>query len=134
MSQCSAMMTVVSGEERPFAKVNDAPKLVKGSFTLKYEGEMEGEGVLGELKIWLTSTLSTVYGLERFVGALEGKKGTFVLQHTGMLRDGVLNSKRTVLPGSGTGELKGLKGEININAEPAESSQVTFVYQFPQSV
>jgi hypothetical protein len=130
MARADAMMKVVSGEERPFAKVNNAPKLMKGSHTLRYEGELEGEGVLGELKICLTDQLSTMYGLERFSGSLAGRKGTFVLQHTGFLRDGVLISKRTVLPGSGTGDLRGLKGELLVGEAPQVEMRVSFVYDF----
>ena len=129
MPQANAVFQIVSGEERIYAKVTDAPKLMKGSFTIRYEGDMEGEGVLGELKIYLTDKLSTVYGLERFVGMLGDKKGTFVLQHTGILRDGVLDSKRSVLPGSGTGQLKGLQGTININTAPANTMPIIFNYE-----
>lgn len=45
--------------------------------------------------------------LERITGTLGGRSGSFVLQHNGTFAAGAL----MVLPGSGTGELAGLRGE-----------------------
>jgi hypothetical protein len=49
-------------------------------------------------------------GLERFVGTVGGKVGTFVLQRTGVFEDGVAKESYTVVAGSGTGDLRGLEG------------------------
>ena len=125
-----AVFTIKSAEERAFAKVTDSPKLIKGSFVMHYKGDIVGEGVLGELKIFISDNLATIYGLERIMGTLGEKKGTFVLQHTGIFRDGILNSRRTVVPGTGTGDLKGLTGEINFTSGPGEEFPVEFNYTF----
>ena len=47
-------------------------------------------------------------------GVLNGKKGTFVLQHTGTMNRGAPSLSVTVVPDSGTQELVGLAGEFNI--------------------
>ena len=53
-------------------------------------------------------------GFERFTGALDGRQGTFVLRHVATAVDGDQSLSWTVLPGSGTGELRGIRGEGGI--------------------
>ena len=52
--------------------------------------------------------------IERVEGTLKGKKGSFVLQHTGTMSQGSPSLSVTVVPDSGTGELIGLAGQFNI--------------------
>jgi hypothetical protein len=52
--------------------------------------------------------------IEMVSGSLHGKKGTFVLQHTGTMNRGNPGLSVTVVPDSGTGELAGLAGEFQI--------------------
>ena len=52
--------------------------------------------------------------IERVEGVLNGRRGTFVLQHTGTMNKGVPSLSVTVVPDSGTGELAGLSGQFNI--------------------
>ena len=52
--------------------------------------------------------------IERVSGTLAGHTGTFALQHTGTMNRGVPELSVTVVPDSGTGELSGLSGKMNI--------------------
>ena len=52
--------------------------------------------------------------LELVTGALQGRAGTFVLQHGGTMRRGAQQLSITVVPDSGTGELEGLAGRMEI--------------------
>ena len=52
--------------------------------------------------------------IERVEGSLKGKKGSFVLQHTGTMARGSPSLSVTVVPDSGTGELVGLAGDFTI--------------------
>ena len=54
---------------------------------------------------------ATFVGLEQVVGHVAGKVGSFVLQRTGVFENGVAKESYFVIPGSGTGELRGLRGE-----------------------
>jgi hypothetical protein len=55
--------------------------------------------------------------IERFEGALDGRKGTFVLQHLGSMAHGEQQLTIRVVPDSGTGELAGLTGTMRIVIE-----------------
>ena len=52
--------------------------------------------------------------MEKVSGTLRGRAGTFVLQHTGTMTRGAPELSVTVVPDSGTGDLVGLTGTMNI--------------------
>lgn len=52
--------------------------------------------------------------MERVSGTLQGRSGTFVLQHSGSMTRGTPQLTVTVVPDSGTGQLVGLAGEMAI--------------------
>ena len=51
---------------------------------------------------------------ERVTGTLRGRSGSFVLQHSGTMTRGAPGLSVHVVPDSGTGELLGLAGAMNI--------------------
>ena len=53
--------------------------------------------------------------MERVIGTLDGKTGTFALQHSGTMTRGAPQLSVTVVPDSGTGELAGLAGRMTID-------------------
>jgi hypothetical protein len=60
--------------------------------------------------------------MEQVTGTLHGRSGTFVLQHTGVMDRGAPGLTITVVPDSGTGELAGLSGTMNIVIEGGKHS------------
>jgi len=128
--QAKATLQIKNGEERPFGEVTNAPKLAKFSGNIAYEGDMVGEGVLAELKIYLRRNFAMIYGLERFKGRIGEKSGSFVFQRTGQFDNGVVTLKWDVVPHSATGELKGLIGAVHFQSGPAKEFPITLNYDF----
>jgi hypothetical protein len=60
--------------------------------------------------------------LEIVTGTLEGKRGSFVLQHKGTMHKGATTLDVTVVPGSGTGELAGIGGAMTMVIEGRQHS------------
>ena len=52
--------------------------------------------------------------IEKVTGALNGRRGSFYLQHNGVMTRGAGELTITVIPDSGTDELVGLRGKMNI--------------------
>ncbi|MBP1467168.1 DUF3224 domain-containing protein [Candidatus Chloroploca sp. M-50] len=52
--------------------------------------------------------------IERFTGTLHGRRGSFVLQHSGTMTRGAQQLTISVVPDSGTDELEGLTGTMNL--------------------
>lgn len=69
-------------------------------------------------------------GLERIVGRLGNRLGSFVLQHTGIFEGGVAKAHYAVVPGSGPGELRGLRGEGDFASGHAPQYPMALDYDF----
>jgi hypothetical protein len=68
--------------------------------------------------------------IERVTGTLHGKRGSFVLQHTGTMDRGAPSLSIHVVPDSGTEELVGLTGSMQIQIEQGKHFY-TFDYSLP---
>jgi hypothetical protein len=68
--------------------------------------------------------------IEKVIGTLGGRKGTFVLQHNGTMARGVAELSVTVVPDSGTEQLKGLSGQMSIDIANGKHSYA-FEYTVP---
>ncbi|MYM68922.1 DUF3224 domain-containing protein [Pseudoduganella sp. FT55W] len=83
-----------------------------------YHGALQAEGK-GEMLAYMDRALgSGVYvAVERVTGAVEGRSGSFLLHHTGVMTRGAPSLSVAVVPDSGTGELAGLRGTLNIRID-----------------
>jgi hypothetical protein len=70
--------------------------------------------------------------LEIVTGTLKGRTGTFVLQHSATMNRGIPQLSVTVVPDSGTGQLTGLAGKMNIIIADGKHSY-DFEYTLPQA-
>ena len=70
---------------------------------------------------------------ERVVGRLGNRSGSFVLQHGGLIGPGLPpHTFGHVVPGSGTGELAGLTGEVKIDRAEDGTHTLTLDYGFAE--
>jgi len=67
--------------------------------------------------------------LEVVNGSLAGRKGTFALQHSGTMDRGQPQLSVTVVPDSGTDELRGLSGKMEIRIEAGGKHFYDFDYR-----
>jgi hypothetical protein len=70
--------------------------------------------------------------MERVAGTLQGRSGTFALQHIGTMANGEYHLDVSVVPGSGTGQLTGLSGTMKIIIEGGKHSY-DFAYTLPEA-
>jgi Protein of unknown function (DUF3224) len=99
----------------PAYDTTEGTTLGRMSIDKQYHGDLEG-AARGEMLTGMTSVKdSGVYvAVERFTGTLSGRRGSFVLHHTGIMERGAQKLTVTVVPDSGTGQLTGLTGTLNI--------------------
>jgi Protein of unknown function (DUF3224) len=92
----------------------DAP-IGRMSIDKQFHGDLEATSK-GEMLAFMTSVKGSAgyVAMEQITGALNGRTGTFVLQHTGTMARGDQQQSVTVVPDSGTDELKGLAGKMTI--------------------
>ena len=107
----SARFTIKSWDEKPYSEGESLPRMTRASVTKAYSGDIAGEGHVEYLMMYRGDGSATFVGLERVVGRLAGRSGSFVLQRTGVFEAGQAKESYSVIPGSGTGELRGLLGD-----------------------
>lgn len=107
----NARFAINTWDEKPYSEGQDQPKLTRASVTKTYTGEIEGEGQVEYLMMYRGDGSATFVGLERVVGRIGGKAGSFVLQRTGIFESGQAKESYSVIPGSATGDLQGLLGD-----------------------
>jgi len=84
----------------------------------QWQGDLEGTSKGQMLSGGDVSTGSAGYvAIEKFSGTLKGRKGSFILQHSGTMTKGVGQLTVTVVPDSGTDELAGISGKLTIKIE-----------------
>lgn len=107
----NARFAIKGWDEKPYSEGQDQPRLTRASVTKTYTGDIEGEGQVEYLMMYRSDGSATFVGLERVVGRIGGKAGTFVLQRTGIFESGEAKESYSVIPGSATGDLQGLLGD-----------------------
>jgi hypothetical protein len=95
------------------------------------EGDLAGTGRAEMMSVGTAVEGSAGYvAIDRISGVLDGRTGTFVLQHYGLMARGEGTLTVTVVPDSGTAELTGLTGVFAItNADGVHS--YAFDYTLP---
>ena len=126
----TATFEVKAWEEKPYDESDEGPKLTRASVTKSFSGDIEGEGTVEYLMIHRDDGSASFVGLERVVGRVGDRSGSFVLQHTGTFEGGTAKTTWFVVPGSGTGDLRGLRGEGGFASAHAERYSITLDYDF----
>jgi hypothetical protein len=114
----SGKFDVLMQPSETFATGADGVQLGRMSIDKTYFGELSAVSK-GEM----LSARSSVGGsagyvaIEQVSGELEGRKGSFVLQHYGLMSESGRHLTLEVVPDSGSGALEGLKGKMDIRIE-----------------
>jgi hypothetical protein len=107
----NARFAIKNWDEKPYSEGQDLPRLTRASVRKTFTGDIEGEGHVEYLMMYRSDGSATFVGLERVVGRIGGKTGTFVLQRSGTFEGGQAKESYSVIPGSATGDLQGLRGD-----------------------
>lgn len=71
--------------------------------------------------------------IEKVSGTLKGRKGSFILQHMGTMNQNKPDLTIIVVPDSGTDELVGISGKMNINIAPDGKHSYELEYTLPNT-
>lgn len=103
---------------KPQQPDNDDAKaagLMRLALDKKFHGSLEGESHGEMLALGDDGTNGAYVAVEKISGRLDGREGSFGLVHRALMRDSKTEQwSILVAPGSGTGELAGIDGELTI--------------------
>lgn len=97
---------------------SDGNTLGRMSLDKTFSGDLVGSGS-GEMLAARSSvpTSAAYVAIERVTGSLDGKAGTFVLVHRGVMHGDTQQLEVLIAPDSGTGALAGIAGKLGIRVE-----------------
>jgi uncharacterized protein DUF3224 len=129
-THATGKIDVKTYEPTPYDQPAEGPPLVRINVVEDFSGDIAGEGVATFLQVTAGEDEASFVGVERVTGSLGGRSGTFVLQDEGTVKGSTVSGSWFVVPGSGTGELKGLRGEGGFSAELGQGADITLDYWF----
>jgi len=107
------------------------PLLGRMLLTKKFSGDLAAEARGQMLSAGTNTRGSACYvAIDYVSGELDGRKGSFILQHTGSMNRGAPSLSIMVVPDSGTDELTGLTGTLSVNIIDGKHFY-DFIYSFP---
>lgn len=115
-------------DEATYDEPAAGPKLTSATLVKRYRGPLEGAGQARVLTAQGDGGRGYVAS-ERVSGTLEGRTGTFVIQHgaAGAADEPEEVALGVIVGGSGTGELEGLRGEVAFRHDD-DGARVTISY------
>jgi len=117
----------------PLAHADAPPHLGRFRLDKRYEGLLDavGRGEMLSARTFVEGSAGYV-AIERVVGMLDGRLGSFVLQHSGVMERGMKRLFLEVVPDSGTGQLVGLSGRMGIDIAGGDHFY-RFEYTLPEA-
>ena len=113
------------------AEVSNDALLGRLLLTKKFSGDLAASARGQMLSAGTTTRGSAGYvAIDHVTGTLDGRKGSFLLQHSGSMQRGVPSLSIRVVPDSGTDELMGITGTLSINVVDGRHFY-DFLYSFP---
>ncbi len=111
-------------------EIGEGATIGHSRFDKRFRGVLEATSVVHMLALMTPVQGSGAYvAIERIEGTLDGRRGSFFVQHNGIMDRGEPSLDVTVIPDSGTGELTGLHGRIGIDISNGKH-YYTFDYGF----
>ncbi|MHC4141241.1 MAG: DUF3224 domain-containing protein [Planctomycetota bacterium] len=126
----SGTFKITKWDEQPYDEIASGPKLTRASVTQAFTGGIEGEGAVEYIMMHRSDKSAIYVGLLRVDGRIGTRSGTFVLRCQGTYAEGTATCSWSVVPGSGTGELSGLRGDGDFSAGHGGRASYTFAYDF----
>jgi len=81
-----------------------------------FTGDIYGESPVRALQVLRDDHSASLVSVQRFRRKLGGRRGPFVLQGQEIIENGKIKATWFVVPGSGTGDLSGQRGEGGLKA------------------
>jgi Protein of unknown function (DUF3224) len=129
-AHASGTFKVRSWDEETYTENEDGGKLTRASVTQAFAGDIEGDGNVEWLMCYRPDKTADFVGLQRVSGQLGERSGSFVLRTEGVFDGTEAKGDWTVVAGSGTGELRGLRGTGAFSAPVGPDASLTLDYDF----
>jgi hypothetical protein len=121
---------ISSWDENAYVELDGGAKLTRASVGQAFSGDLEGEGSVEWLMCYREDKTADFVGLQRFVGRLGSRSGSFVMRTQGTFDGEKAAGELSVVAGSGTEELGGITGAGAFLAPHGSTPSVDLDYDF----
>ena len=128
-ARARAKITVRSSEATPYDGTA-SPALMEIHLSETFTGDIDGESPVRALQVLRDDKSSSMISVQGFRGKLGRRQGTFVLQGQEIVENGKIKATWFVVPGSGIGDLSGLRGEGGFEGDFGKGSDGWLDYWF----
>jgi uncharacterized protein DUF3224 len=104
-------LKIDSWDEKPYRELEDGRKFTRANVALSVaEDGIEARATWDALLYYAADGTSSYVGLMHVEGRLGDRSGSFLMEGTGAYDGTQASGESTVVPGTATGELQGLRG------------------------
>jgi hypothetical protein len=128
-AHAKAKITVQSSQGQPIDQ-SAGPALTEVHIIENFTGDIDAQSTVRALQLLRDDKSASLVSMQRVTGKLAGRTGTFVLQGSETVQDGNIKATWSIVPGSATGDLKGLRGEGGFEGAFGKGSDGTLDYWF----
>jgi hypothetical protein len=129
-THAQAEFKVESWDENTYEELEGEAKLTRASVGQSFTGDLEGGGSVQWLMCYREDKTADFVGLQRFVGRIGSRSGSFVMQTRGSFDGTEARGDLDVVVGSGTEELSGITGTGAFAAPLGSTASVELDYDF----
>ena len=129
-THAQAQFKVESWEENTYEELGGEAKLTRASVGQAFTGDLEGGGSVEWLMCYREDKTADFVGLQRFVGRIGSRSGSFVMQTRGSFDGTEAKGRLDVIAGSGTEELSAITGTGAFAAPLGSTASVELDYDF----
>ena len=120
----------ISWAQSVYDEPAESPSIHRATVARRFQGALTGESIAELFMCQSADDQAGYVATDRFMGRLDSRAGSFVFQHGGALEHGVPRPFGYIVPGSGTDDVRGLRGEVRIAVTAEGEHTLTLDYDF----
>ena len=129
MTKANGSFQITSFNEDSYEDRGGGAKLTHASGDQAFSGDIEGEGAVHWLMSYRLDGTARYVGLQRIKGEIGGRKGSFIIEATGDFDGAASRGSWSVIPSSGTDDLKGITGTGTFEAPGGPKATYALDYE-----
>ena len=129
MAEAKGIFEVANWKEDTYEELPNGGKLSEAKVKQRFTGDIAGEGSVVWLMAYTSKDRAQFVGIQRVVGTLGGRKGSFLVETTGTFDGTVARWQGSIIADSGTDQLVGISGEATFQAPHGSKADYHVAYQ-----
>lgn len=118
MAYAQSKFTVDDMDDDDLVEQDPGVRYARARLGKSFRGDLEGRSTVEMLSVRAVSGAAGYVALERIVGSLHGRSGSFAVLHVATMTGDAQWGRWLIVPGSGVEELAGISGEGRIEIAP----------------